>query len=86
MLVAESLYGDFFQYVGDFLNVLNRSPTSQSCHQYILPPTSTYIDVVITIITFSFAQSSCRMISKSEVIFGLQTGRKLASKWMVSFD
>jgi len=23
---------DFFRYVGDFLNVLDRSPTSQTCH------------------------------------------------------
>ena len=27
--------GDFFRYVGDFLNVLIRSPTSQTCHQHI---------------------------------------------------
>ena len=27
--------GDFFRYVGDFLYVLNRSPTSQTCHQQI---------------------------------------------------
>ena len=26
---------DFFHYVGDFLNVLNRSPSSQTCHQHI---------------------------------------------------
>ena len=32
--------GEFFRYVGDFLNVLNRSPTSQICHQYIWSPTS----------------------------------------------
>ena len=38
--------GDFFRYVGDFLNVLNRSPTSQTCHQHIWSPTSvTNIDV-----------------------------------------
>ena len=31
---------------GDFLNVLNRSPTSQTCHQHIWSPTSvTNIDV-----------------------------------------
>ena len=36
----------FFRYVGDFLNVLNRSPTSQTCHQHIWSPTSvTNIDV-----------------------------------------
>ena len=38
--------GDFFLYVGDFLNVLNRSPTPQTCHQHIWSPTSvTNIDV-----------------------------------------
>ena len=38
--------GDFFRYVGDFLNVLNRSPTSQTCNQLIWSPTSvTNIDV-----------------------------------------
>ena len=37
---------DFFRYVGDFLNALNRSPTSQTCHQHIWSPTSvTNIDV-----------------------------------------
>ena len=40
--------GDFFRYVGDFLNVFNRSPTSQTCHQHIWSPTSvTYIDVTV---------------------------------------
>ena len=40
--------GDFFRYVGDFLNVLNRSPTSQTCHQHIWSPTSvTNIDLTI---------------------------------------
>ena len=32
--------GDFFRYVGDFLNVFNRSPTSQTCHQHIWSRTS----------------------------------------------
>ena len=32
--------GDFFRYVGDFLNVLNRSPTSKSYHQHIWSSTS----------------------------------------------
>ena len=42
--------GDFFRYVGDFLNVLNRSPTSQTCHKHIWSPTSvTNIDVTLTI-------------------------------------
>ena len=37
--------GDSFRYVGDFLN-LNRSPTSQTCHQHIGSPTFvTNIDV-----------------------------------------
>ena len=41
--------GDFFRNVGDFLNVLNRSPTSQICHQHIWSPTSvTYIDVNVS--------------------------------------
>ena len=39
---------DFVRYVGDFLNVSNRSPTSQTCHQHIWSPTSvTNIDVTI---------------------------------------
>ena len=29
--------GDFFRYVCNFLNVLNRSPTSQTCHQHPSP-------------------------------------------------
>ena len=38
---------NFFRYVGDFLNrLLNRSSTSQTCHQHIWSPTSvTNIDV-----------------------------------------
>ena len=40
--------GDFFRYVGDFLNVFNRSPTSQTCHQHIWSRTSvTDIDVFL---------------------------------------
>ena len=31
---------DYFDYVGDCLNVSNRSPTSQSYHQHIFSPTS----------------------------------------------
>ena len=39
--------GDFFRYVGDFLNVLNRSPTSSTCHQHILSSIPvTNIDVI----------------------------------------
>ena len=30
----------WWRYVGDFLNVLNPSPTSQTCHQDIRSPTS----------------------------------------------
>ena len=46
MLVAEWLCWRLFRYVSDFLNVLNRSPTSQTCHQHIWSPTSvTNIDV-----------------------------------------
>ena len=38
--------GDFVRYVGDFLYVLNRSPTSKTCHQHIWSPTSvTNVDV-----------------------------------------
>ena len=38
--------GDFFRYIDNFLNVLNRLPTSQTCHQHIWSPTSvTNIDV-----------------------------------------
>ena len=29
-----------FHYVGDFLNIQNRSPTSQTCYQHIWSPTS----------------------------------------------
>ena len=46
ILVAESLCWRLFRYVGDFLNVLNRSPTSKSYHQHIWSATSvTNIDV-----------------------------------------
>ena len=40
--------GDFFRYVGDFqsieavTNILNRSPTSQACHQHIWSSTCSY--------------------------------------------
>ena len=35
-ILAQNRYvGDFFRYFGDFLNVLNRSSTSQTCHQHI---------------------------------------------------
>ena len=44
--------GDFFRCVGDFLNVLNRSPTSQTCHQHTWSPTSvTNIDVTVNSFT-----------------------------------
>ena len=47
---GDSDVGDFFSYVGDFLNVLNRSPTSQTCHQHIWSLTSvTNIDVTVKI-------------------------------------
>ena len=40
--------GDLFRYLRDFLNVFNRSPTSQTCHQDILSLTSvTNIDVTV---------------------------------------
>ena len=35
MLMVESLCWRRFRYVGDFSNVLNRSPTFQTCHQDI---------------------------------------------------
>ena len=34
--------GDFFRYVGDFLNVLNRSPTSWIGHQHLKFVTNTF--------------------------------------------
>ena len=41
--------GDFFRHVRDFLNVLNRSPTSQTFHQHIWSSTSfTDIDVSLS--------------------------------------
>ena len=41
------------RYVCDFLNVLNRSPTSQTCHQHICSPTSvTTINVTDGICSF----------------------------------
>ena len=41
-----------FFVVGDFLNVLNRSPTSQTCHQHIGSPTTvTNIDVTVFFIS-----------------------------------
>ena len=53
MLVAESLYWRLFslcwwvsQCIKSVTNILNRSPTSQTCHQHIWPLTSvTNIDV-----------------------------------------
>ena len=53
MLVAESLVGDIFslrwrfsQCIKSVINILNRSPTSQTCHQHIRSSTSvTNIDV-----------------------------------------
>ena len=36
--------GNFFRYVDDFLNVLIRSPTSQTCHQHIWSQTSVTIN------------------------------------------
>ena len=54
MFVAESLcniihVGDFFRYDRDFSNVLNRSPTSRTCHQQIWPSTSV-ININVTIL------------------------------------
>ena len=52
--------GDFFRYVGDFLNVLNRSPTSQTCHQHIWSPTSvTNIDIT----TKEFEEYSVQLVA-----------------------
>ena len=54
----------FFRYVGDFLNVLNRSPTSQSCLQHIWSPTSvTNIDV-----TQVYASLRCAQIVIIKII------------------
>ena len=77
-------HSEFFDYVDDFSNVLNRSSTSQSCHKYISSPTSiSNIDVAV-IRTFSFAESCCRVILKSDVVFSLQNGLKSAFKKTVS--
>ena len=60
---------DFFRYVGDILNVLNRSPTSQTCHKHIWPSTSvTKIDVtvknaLIEFINFQKINLSCLSFS-----------------------
>ena len=40
MLATVSLSWQFFRYDGGFVNVLNRSPTSQTCRQHIASPTS----------------------------------------------
>ena len=52
MLVAESLCWRFFSlcwwFSKSFTNILNRSPTSQTCHQHIWSPWSvTNIDVTV---------------------------------------
>ena len=48
MLVAESLCWWFFQCIKSVTNILNRSQTSQTCHQHIWSPTSvTNIDVTV---------------------------------------
>jgi len=53
IVLGHTLFGDFFRYVGDFINVLNRSPTSQTCHQHIWSPTSvTNIDVTVKYCSF----------------------------------
>ena len=45
-------------YVGDFLNVLNRSTTSQTCRQHIWSPTSvTNIDVTKSFVFHKFDMS-----------------------------
>ena len=55
MLVAETLCWRPFCYVGDVLNVLNRLPTSQACHQHIRsPPSVTYIDVTNFFLLINF--------------------------------
>ena len=72
--------GDFFRYVGDFLYILNRSPTSwmirrlnrsptsQTCHQHIWSPTSvTNIDVTLKNHLY-FINSICLMILIYDVI------------------
>ena len=59
--------GDFFRYVGDFSNVSNRSPTSQTCLQHIWSPISvTNIDVTCN----SFSPNMMFLaISESEMFF-----------------
>ena len=59
--------GDLFRYVGDFLNVLNRSPTSQTCHQHIWSPTSvTNIDVTLFCWHSEIRQKKCTKIMHLE--------------------
>ena len=51
ILVAESLCWWFSRCIKSVINILNRSPTSQTCHQNIWSPTSvTNIDVTDAII------------------------------------
>ena len=61
--VQNHYVSDFFRYVGDLLNVLNRSPTSLTCHQHIQAPTSvTNIDV--TEISFANIRNTVVMLVK----------------------
>ena len=73
MLVAESLCWRrfslcwrFSQCVKSVTNILNLSPTSQTCHQHIWSPTSvTNIDVVVIFLKFSLFSSLQLRISKN---------------------
>ena len=49
MLMTGSLCWRCFPYVDDFFSVLNRSPTSHTCHQYISSPTSMRPDIRYTV-------------------------------------
>ena len=80
MMVTESLccrmveknpyVGDFFRYVDDFLNVLNRSPTSQTCQQHIWSPTPfTNIDVARSFLICSNQISHAGIIFNADSIF-----------------
>ena len=59
--------GDFLRYVGDILtNILNRSPTSQTCQQHIWSPTSvTNIDVINNFAYKTQSELTARAVNNS---------------------
>ena len=93
MLVAESLCWRLFSLCWRFSQcielvtiILNRSPTSQTCHQLIWSPTSvTNIDVALTICWgVSYRLNLSRILKPSSVANALGTKADELEKWRLS--